>query len=308
MAACISHDFNHLFRLELGFYEILKTLSQRTQVYLTVPETFVYGFGFPCPTLICTDYETGEMVIKEGISQAGVYEACELFEQQSSRRGGLPIAVHKLAATIYLKDAATPMYTAQEAFGVWNKYLTQRRAQVIQRYVQAGVIRTGLIKATWDGTRVHKTFLSNCSRTTTLFPTATTKSLLRPQHLLLGKSDGIRARDMKQDNGIDGKVRHLVMLLEKYYLPSEELRIGYLEADFMKDERGVWYALDSYFISVKNFKLVQVLGFAPERPIKLVKQPSKVLTLSTSEDLPSLPPLRSQISQFSVIPKHDTSL
>ena len=304
MAACQSQDFNHLFRLELGFYEILKTLSQRTQIYLTVPETFIYGFGFPRPTLICTDYSTGALLIREGITQAGVYEACDLFEQQTGKRGGLPVAVHKLAASIYCKDVVSPVYSAQEAFAVWNRYVGQSRAQVLQRYVQAGVVRTTLIRATWDGFHTHQQCLSNPSHSTSLFPASTNKELLRRKHLLLRKSDGIRVRDRRKDSEIDGKVRYLVLILEKYYLPSQELKVAHLEADFLEDEKGVWYALDSYFLALKSFKLVEMLGFAPERPLKLARQPSKALTLSTSEDLPTLPPLRPPIPLFS---KHDSS-
>lgn len=305
MAAC--PDFNHLFRLELGFYEILRILSQRTQVYLTVPETFIYGFGFPRPTLICTDYVTGELLIREGISQAGVYEACELFEQQTNRRGGLPVAVHKLASTIYCKDTTNPLYTAQEAFGVWSKYIGQSRAQVLQRYVQAGVIRAGLIKATWDGAQIRQKYLSNPFRSTSLFPSSTSKEALRRKHLLITKNDGIRVRDRKKDCEIEGKMRYLVLILEKYYLPKQEVKVGHLEVDFLEDEKGLWYGLDSYFLAVKSFKLVEVLGFAPERPLKLSRQPSKALTLSTSEDLPTLPPLRPAVSLFALLPKQDSS-
>lgn len=233
----VAQDWNRLFRLELGFFEVLKVIAKRTEVYLTLPETFIFGFGFPSPSLICTDYETGVVQIHEGITQGSVYEACALFEERTHRRGGLPIAVHKLAATIYLKDSANPMYTSQEAFEVWIKYMRQSRAQVLQRYVQGGVIRPCVIKAIWDNEKISQQSLSNPPSS---LPSTLSPESKRHQFLVLTHSSGVKTTPIRPTREIENKVKYLIMLLERYYLPAEQFKVTHMETDFILDERGTW--------------------------------------------------------------------
>ena len=240
--------FNSLFRLELGFYEVLKIISKRTKIYLTLPETFIFGFGFPQPSLLCTDYATGELHIRENITKAGVYEACGFFEDLANGRTGVPVAVHKLAATTYFKDVVTPQFSGSEAFSTWTKYISMSRAQVLQRYLLCGFHKASLIKAIWTGDSVKKQefanptpMLSQSASETNLNQTfdSPTRDFLRRKFLVITRNDTVKCSDIAVSHSIDSKVRYLVALLEKYYLPSAEFKVARLEVDFMQDRKGV---------------------------------------------------------------------
>lgn len=279
-------NYNQLFRLELGFFEVLKIISRRTKIFLTLPETLIFGFGFPQPTLICTDYETGELHIRESITKPGITEACVYFDEVTKLRGTLPIAVHKLAATTYCKDTCKPLFTPTEACNAWNKCIAQSRAQVMQRFIMGGgASHSCLIKAIWQGDKVVKQVFTNLTpvfKPTRLLdplkkrqkPVEMAAEQQRSTFLVLCKSDAVTATELRVSHVIDSKVMYLITLLEKYYLPPA-LKVASLEVDFMQDERGF-----SYLISLKNFKLVKNLGYAPEAPLR--KKPTRLRITATN--------------------------
>ena len=236
-------EYNYLFRLELGFFEVLKIIARRTKIQLTIPETFIFGFGFPSPVMLCTDYRTGELRIHDSASKGSVYEACAIFEELTSRRGGLPIAVHKLASTTYFKDTATPLFSAEEAYSTWNKFISQNRAQILQRFVLAGFKYASLVKATWNGQKVKKQVFANSSSIVghPLPDSQLDPNLdeVRRRCFVLRKTEGVKSWDLRIARNIDSKVMYLVSLMEKYYLPSSDFKVAFLEVDFMQDDKGV---------------------------------------------------------------------
>ena len=284
-------NYNQLFRLELGFFEVLKLIARRTKIFLTLPETLIFGFGFPQPTLICTDYETGELHIRENLTKAGITEACGFFDEVTKLRGTLPVAVHKLAATTYCKDSCKPLFTPSEANSAWNRCIAQSRAQVMQRFIMGGgSSHVSLIKAVWQGEKVVKHVFTNNAA---VFkpgrvidplkrrpkPSEMPGEQQRSTFLVLSKSNGVTGSELRVSHVIDSKVMYLITLLEKYYLPSA-LKVASLEADFMQDERGFRYLSDSYLISLKNFKLVKNLGYVPESLVR--KKPTRLRLVASS--------------------------
>ena len=245
-----SSDLNHLFRLELGFYEVFHTIARRTKVFFTIPETIVMGFGFLQPTLLCTDYETGELVIRENISQKGLVEAVDFFEDLNKVKGNIPIGVHKLAATTYCKDTCKALMTAQEAVSVWSSHSSQSHAQLLQRYISGLSRKPALIRATWEGSKVTKQIITHGTQAK---PQPVLKSFdlsqltrkkdadsFKTSFFVYSKAEKAVTTDLPVAHAIDSKVMYLVTLLEKYYLPSSDLKIYSLEADFMQDEKGLW--------------------------------------------------------------------
>lgn len=240
-------DLNYLFRLELGFYEVFRVISRRAKVFFAVPETIVMGFGFLQPTLLCTDYETGELIIREGISQKGVEEAVQFFQELNKVKGNVPIAVHKVAATTYYKDSCRALMTSQETLTAWNNQATQGHAQLLQRYISGLSRQPSIIRAKWEGAKVTKQVITMTSKSHSVLKSFDLHQLTKKReeagkspHFVYTRSDKTLVSDLPVAHAIDSKILYLVTMLEKYYLPSTDLKIHSLEADFVQDERGLW--------------------------------------------------------------------
>jgi hypothetical protein len=243
-----------LFVQELGFFEVLAQLAKRTKVFLTIPETFISGFGFAQPTLLCTDYESGELFVRENVTKIGIYESCAFFEELSRVKGHIPIAVHKVATTVYYHDTCKPLFTPQEATTAWNQHIAQNRSQVMQRFITGLSKHASLIRATWDSasSRVKKVLFKNHIplRSSILGPKAIkekrgrkderAQELVKSTYLVLTKSEQVMSAEMPVSHTIDSKMMYLISLLERYFLPSQEFKLYNLEADFIQDEKGFW--------------------------------------------------------------------
>lgn len=241
-----------LFMQELGFFDVLVQLAKKTKVLLTIPETFICGFGFQVPTLICTDYETGELFIRENVTKVGIYESCAFFEELNRPKGHVPIAVHKTATSVYYHDTCRPMFTPQESTTLWNQHSAQNRPQVLQRYITGLSKHAALIRATWDAasSRVKKVlFKNNIPLRTSLLPPKAGKEkapkgksqeVARATYLILTKTDGVMSAEMPVSHTIDSKIMYLISLLEKHLLQGQDLKVYNFEADFIQDEKGFW--------------------------------------------------------------------
>ena len=237
---------------ELGFYQLLIDLAKKGKVFLTVPETFVIGFGVQQPTLICTDYESGELFIRENVTKVGIYESCSFFEELNKQKGPIPIAVHKVAASSYFHDTCRPLFTPQEATTLWNQFTAQNRPQVLQRYVTGLSKHSSLIRATWDAasSRVKKVlFKNNVPLRSSLISLKHLKSkqingksseVAKATYFVLTKSENVMSAELPTSHTIDSKVLYLVSLLEKNYLNIQDLKLYNIEADFIQDEKGFW--------------------------------------------------------------------
>lgn len=262
-------ELNHLFKLELGFYEVLQIVAKRTKVFFTIPETFVMGLGFGAATLLCTDYETGELLVRDNITSSGLLDAFAFFEDLNKMKGNIPIAVHKLSATTYCKDTCRAVFNAQDAAAIWNTHETQGHAQVMQRYVSGLAKRPTIIRAIWEQGKVTKTIISApvqrkkvVNRSYELQEIPRKREIISSKgvYLISTKAENVVKTDLPVAHSIDSKIIYLVTLLEKYYLPSPDLKIYSLEADFVQDEKGL-----CYMINMKSFKLSKHLGYEAQR-------------------------------------------
>lgn len=267
------------FVQELGFFEVLAQFTQKTKVQLTVPETFISGFGFSQPTLICTNYETGDLFVRENVTKVGIYESCAFFEELNRTKGHVPIAVHKTASTSYYHDTCRPVFTPQEATTLWNQCVAQSRPQVLQRYVTGLSKHASMVRATWEAasSRIKKVLFKNNIplRTSMLGPRllkekSKAKSLeqARATFLVLTKSEGVMSAEMQASHSIDSKVQYLISLLEHQCFQAQDLKLCSLEADFIQDEKGFWYCLCSYLVSFRSFRLTKHMGLPLEPLLK----------------------------------------
>lgn len=236
------------FLHELGFYGVLASILRKTKVQLTMPETFISGFGFAHPSLFCTDYDTGELFLREKISKVGIYQSCAFFEELNRAKGHMPITVLKTAGTTYFHDTCRPIFSPQEATSMWNLHLTQSRPQVMQRYVVGPSKHAALVRAAWDAAsnRVKKVLYKNNIplRTGLLGPKpqkeGSGKELAKATYLVLSKGEGVMSAELPSAPAVDSIAMYLINLLEKYYIQSLDYKVSSLEADFIQDEKGFW--------------------------------------------------------------------
>ena len=279
---------------ELGFFEVLASILRKTKVQLTVPETFISGFGFPHPTLICTDYDTGELFLRENVSKVGLYQSCSFFEELNRPKGHLPITVLKTAGTSYFHDTCRPIFSPQEATSLWNLHLTQSRPQVMQRFVMGASKHAALIRATWDAasSRVKKVLYKNNIplRASLLGPKqwkdkpgkAKSQELAKATYLVMTKTDGVMSAELPSAPSIDSIAMNLISLIEKFYVQNVDYKLSSLEADFIQDEKGFWYSPPSYLISLRSFKVIKhpsllTEPFLKKKPLALKKTKSMIL-------------------------------
>ena len=107
-------NLKKLFKFELKFYKELAAISKYAKIYLNIPELLIYGFGFKSPTLICTDYRTGEVLIKGNLSKQAISESFYLFYANSLQNPGFPIAVCKTKHSTSFKDKNNLLFTSDE--------------------------------------------------------------------------------------------------------------------------------------------------------------------------------------------------
>ena len=107
-------NLNKLFRFELKFYKALALMSKYTKVYLNIPEMIINGFGFKSPTLICTDYRTGEVIVKENLTNQAISESFVFFSSENSQNSRIPIAVCKKLHNSSFKDKTTLLFSSFE--------------------------------------------------------------------------------------------------------------------------------------------------------------------------------------------------
>ena len=257
---------NHLFKLELGFYEVLVGIAKRTKVFFTIPETFIQGFGFPQLTLLCTDYETGEFLVRDDVTPHGLNDALSFFEDLNKIKGkDVPIAVHKLAASTYCRDTCRTVITTQEGISLWNSHQAQGHSQLLQRYICSLNQRPAVIRAIWEKGRISKTLFTLAPPSKSRRSQSGDTKIVVPKkdpappkkaYILSTKGENVVKTELFVAHTIDSKMLYMITLLEKYYLPSPDLKIHSLEVDFAQDGKGL-----CYMINMRSFKLSKHLGY-----------------------------------------------
>ena len=81
------------FTAQLSFYKILIKAMQHQKVAIPIPETLINGFQ--CNSvLLCTDYESGTLMLQDGVDSSIIQESLLFFEKLDG--DNKPIAVSKV--------------------------------------------------------------------------------------------------------------------------------------------------------------------------------------------------------------------
>ena len=240
-----SIDLNKLFRYELKFFKILYKLSKYTKVYLNIPEMIILGFGFETPTLICSDYRTGELIIRESLTSEAINACFELFA--SNLTEGMPIAVWKIAENSTFRDRCRLLFTYEECCFNWNFNQSKGTPQVIQKFIRT--VNLSIIRSEYSLSQkpkcfvVRKKIIKNLNKTYLM-----KKNIGRVKYMLTSTDES--ERTPVAISIVDNKIVYLVYLIEKYFIKEYNIKVSQLRCYWIQDVNG-----KVYFLNLKEYKI-----------------------------------------------------
>jgi hypothetical protein len=256
---------------ELNFFSILSDVSRRMSIFLSIPETFIIGFGFEKPTLICSDRKTKELIFEENLSSTGIQEGFRYFKEISVNNS--PIAIFKSQNNLH--DKCRVLNSVSECINIWEKHFRQGQAVVIQRFVYSGKIPK-VFKSFYclDQIVQHKlSFVkkkkSNFSGNNQIFPGIQrncTLKVFEDRNWIIRQKDHDDAKDVPVEFSIKSQVSHLALIVEKFYSSSKNCRLDKIKTVWVMDKLECFY-----LVNVKSFRVLNIVF----RPIQMKKRASK---------------------------------
>ena len=262
-------NMKKLFKFELKFYKELVQISRYTKLYLNVPEMLIMGLGFKTPTLICTDYRTGEVLIKENLSKQAISESFVLFSSNSYHSENMPIAVCKTQHNSSYQDKTQLLFTSAECEYAWYYNNSQRKGQIIQKFIRNPL--TSIYKSEYLISSKVKTYLMRKKTEKDLNKSAIMKKNAERLKYLVVNSENCSRYPVSAPT-IDNKMMYLVYLIEKYYIKEYSIKLLQLKCNWIEDQSGMYY-----FLNLKEYKITSSY-----------QRKYTVTTVSSSTSLPIL--------------------
>lgn len=241
-----SIDLNNLFRFELRFYKILHQIIKSTKIFINIPEMLVLGFGFKTPTLICSDFRTGEIIIKENLANEAIYACFELFANDASP--GIPVALWKVLETSY-KDRCRLLFTYEECCFNWNFNKSKGTPQVIQRFIRTNPVSILRSEYSLMSKNKIKIYLIRKKLEKTISKQFVIKKNASRMKFLLLSNDECDKKPISI-NHVDSKLIYLVYLFEKYFIKEYNIKVSQLRCNWIEDLNG-----KVYLLSLKDYKI-----------------------------------------------------
>lgn len=241
-----SISLNQLFRFELNFFKILYKISKVTKIYLNIPEMLIMGFGFKTPTLICSDFRTGEVIIKKNLSSQAINACFELFAADSLL--GTPIALWKILENEH-RDKCRLLFTYDECAFNWNFNMTKGNAQVIQKFIKNSPLCILRSEYSFLGKNKVRTLLAKKRHSKSLAKGFVLKKNAGRMKFLLFSQDDCDKKPISL-NQVDNKMLYLVYLMEKYYIKEYNIKVSHLRCNWIQDMNG-----KVYLLNLKDYKI-----------------------------------------------------
>lgn len=283
-------NLKKLFKFELKFYKALLKISKHTKLYLNIPLTIIYGFGFKTPALLYTDSRSGELLIKENLTSQSISYYFSLFALNKSHLDTSPIALCKTNHDSPHQDKNHLLFTTSECQEIWTKNISENIPQLIQKYIKN--ISISIYDSEYSIAKKIKTYLlrknaERDSNKSTIFR----KHAERTKHLLV-KSDKV-TKALVAAPAVDSKMMYLVYLIEKYFFQEYNIKISLLKCNWIEDINGKMYLLN-----LKQYKItsnfVKEISNVPARASATLPTLSFVKKLKDVQD-------KSRIMSISVI-------
>ncbi|OMJ86103.1 hypothetical protein SteCoe_12461 [Stentor coeruleus] len=263
IASIKSVNLKKLFKFELKFYQALMLMSKCTKVYLNIPEMIVIGFGFKTPTLFCTDYRTGELLIRENLTQQAISESFILFASNTNYSSGVPIAVCKTKHNSAYRDKIFLLFSPAECDYTWESNLSQNKGQIIQKYIRN--MTTSIYKSEYTLSQKVKTFLMRKKPEKNLSKSLILKKNIERLKYLVVSSDPC-SKTLISTPTIDNKMMYLVYLLEKYFIKEYNIKITQMKCNWIEDLSG-----KIYLLNLKDYKMASnyIKDVSPQKKMSL---------------------------------------
>jgi hypothetical protein len=255
--------------MELNFFSILYSVSKRMTIFLSVPETFIYGYGFEKPTLICTDKKNNELCFESNLSSAGIHEGFVFFKEIALEN--MPIAVLKTQNRMH--DKCEALMTVKECQQIWDSSVKTNKNVCIQRYIYSGkfpkvikveysiddpISKALLIRKTGN---IHTKLQNAQSGLPGLHKVSTVKALEK-RWSLIKKKEVCEIKEIGTDYALQSQVINLLQCVEKYYSSNKNCKVDSMVCCWTFDKNENYY-----FINMKSFKLLNIVY----KPIQLGK-------------------------------------
>ena len=218
--------------VELNFLYYLFQVSKRMTIFLSIPETFIVGYGFTKPTLICTDSSTNELCFDENLHPSGINEGFVYFKEIS--KPNYPIAVYKAQNTNH--DKCEPIFTVKECKRIWDNNIKANKCACIQRFVFTGKIPK-IYKASYfiaDNSNLVTLYKKNSDIQNNLFPglrkQSTFNSFDTKFHLLKQK-DQCTKHEISAEYSLNLQITALMRAIEKYYSSNKNCKVEIMETN-----------------------------------------------------------------------------
>jgi hypothetical protein len=244
---------SHQSLYELNFFLTLLQSRPRKSLYLNIPETLIYGFGFQSATLICTDNSSSELVIEEGISSGGVYEIFQFFQEKIE--SGSPIAVLKTQPRSH--DKCKILLTLRDLASAWENRKRYAEGIVIQRFINSGSpvkvakVRYSLNSAfTSMKIFTRSRILAHLSQALNPLSRASGVRINENSNFLVKKKDLTKVKEEILDYAVRCQVLGLAQAIEKVYSAKKECKVDWVETSWVPDLKGVFFLVNVTFFKI----------------------------------------------------------
>lgn len=243
---------------ELNFFSILYQVSKRMTVFLSVPETFIYGFGFDRPTLMCSDIKNNELCFEENLSSSGIHEGFVYFKEIS--QPNFPVAVYKTQTRSH--DKCDVLFTVKECQTVWDSSIKSSKNIIIQRYVYSGKVPK-LIKSDFiineplNKVTMYKKNTKITEKVSSLLPglkRTSTMKIIEERACIIRQKEICQTKEIPIDYTLQSQIMNLTQVVEKFYSSSKNCKVEVLSSNWICDKKENYY-----FISLKSFKLLNIV-------------------------------------------------
>ncbi|OMJ80713.1 hypothetical protein SteCoe_18964 [Stentor coeruleus] len=271
-----SDSKSKLYKFELNFFEVLLELSKKKVLYLGIPETFISGFNTDGISLLCTNYETGELLVKHNISRQTFLDSINFFEDLVKMKSKYPIAVSKISGSSG-KDTSKILFRSFECIDLWNRLQGAGKDQILQRYIPSswnvsiyrcfydaskGYCRKMSLKKTNKNVYEHPTLKKSIFSNVVL---AKIDPELDRNSYIIKKMDQVSCTLVNDMPELDIKMQYLANLLEKYYFSDKYSKLLSLSADWIQDPKG-----NLFLINLKNYQIRSGhTNLLIDRPLKI---------------------------------------
>lgn len=239
-------------------------------IFLSIPETFIHGFGFDKATLICSDIKNKELLFEDSLSQNGIFEGFRYFKETSLPSS--PIAVIKTQNGNH--DKCQVLYTVAECQKTWENNTRQGKSIIIQRFVYTGKFPK-VFQVNFSLDNSFK--VTHCKKDnsmvkgiTQLLPNLqrnSTIKLLEDRNWIIKKKDIVKSTEVTAEFEIKKQINHLGQVIEKFYSSNKGCKLDVLETAWLCDKS------DNFFlINIKSYRILNIIY----KPIQMkIRKPGK---------------------------------